>query len=427
MFREIPRRGWALVADTLALAAGAVATGAVASFLAMVAFGVLAEEGFAAYFAASDADPILRLGVGVTALVVVAALGLCLTLVSVSHLATAEQLAAHAEREPDVIPGWTTRRVLELGEPFSAFTGFAIVFLILDVVAVFILLAALGETFRSNPESAWEGTAILGGLVLLGLITGILLVVRRAAWMPQWRSAVSLTTDVWRRRLPRAVAEERNRRRTLSRAPAPPGTVERALGTLGRRGVRVGGPAFGIAIAVTVATLIFRQPCRRCDPLDYEDAGEAALDLLARTATVALALSLALLVLAVVAGWASRALAVARLARHAADPSRPRPDRASLEPAFANGWPLQEAGLAAVAIGGGAFPLALSASIVTGEGGVVSAVLAVLAAVGVAVIALAEGHVARRRGAMRAAWSLGDIRPTVPPPPGTTPPPEPRD
>ncbi len=47
MIREIPRRGWALITETLTTTFSAVAAGVGSTFLAMVFGGFLAEEGFA--------------------------------------------------------------------------------------------------------------------------------------------------------------------------------------------------------------------------------------------------------------------------------------------------------------------------------------------------------------------------------------------
>lgn len=416
MFRELPRRGWALVAGTVAGAAGAIAAGAGIAFLAMVAFGFLIDEAFHGLFSSSGWDAALRAGVGVTALVIVGALGVCAVFVSLARLATAEQLARAAEREPAAIPGWSTRQVVESRDPFGALVGFAIIFLIVDAVAVLLLALALGETFRDNPESAWEGTGILAVLIALGGATVLAVVLRRRSWQPRFADAVARARAAWEPHLPTAYASDRERRRLLDPAAVPPPVAARRLETAARRGLRIGGPLLAAATAICLVTLFARQPCRFCDERRYGDAGEATVDVLAQVSAAALGVATLVMLLAVVAGWASRMLVVAHLTRRAETRQHPAPDADSLAPAFAATWPLREAGLALVAFGGGVVPLAVTGALVGGfdAGSAVAIVSGAVGVAGVVLLATSESHAARARTRMRDAWAPGDLRPPAP-------------
>lgn len=417
MFREAPRRGWALVAHTLAAVGAALAAGSGMMFLALVAYGFLIDEAFASEFFASGWDAILRVAVAVTALVIVGALGIWALFRGLARLAAVEQLARDAEEDLTSIPGWSTRQLIELKSPFDALSGFALVFLVLDGVGVLIVALALGETARYNPESAAEGLGVLVGLIALGGLTVLALVVRRRSWQPRFDRAAESVRTAWRGRLGKATAADTARRNRREPVPLPAPGASRALEKASGLGFRLGGPLLALATAVSITTLFLRQPCRYCDENSYDDAGEAALDVLAQVSAVALAVATIVLVLAAIAGWLAQAVVVAHLARRADTPGSPTPDEASLAPAFGATWPPEEAGLALVAVGGGVLPLAITASQVGGFD--VAATVAVAAGaagiLGVVLLALAEPHAARARTWMRDAWAPGDIRPAVPP------------
>lgn len=416
MFREIPRRGWALVADVIAVSATATAAGAAALFVGLVFFGAVAEEGFFGVWSDFDLDPVWRAGIGAAGITVLAAAGVAALFTGLSKLAVARRLADAAERDRDRVAAWSVRRVLERGDPFEAFVGFAVLFLILDVLGLVVTIFALAETMQHNADGAAEGFAVLAVLLGAGLITLLLLLAWRGVWRSAWDEHVVRARQVWNVAIPRAIDAERRRRGPVAELTVPRG--ERLLRSIADRGWRVFGGLGGAAGAVFLVALYLRQPCRECDERRYDHAGEAIIDVLARIAGPTAIVAVLGLGLSLIALWIAEVRQVSRLAALAAS-GTPAPPPEQLTAVLTGVWPGRSAGTGLVAIGWGGAAVAtgvLLAGVATIDWLAVLLPLAALGALGVVVLAASESHAVRVRNRLREAWSPGDVRPPEPEP-----------
>lgn len=416
MFREIPRRGWALAADVVATSATATAAGAAAAFLVLVFFGVVAEEGFLGIWTEFDLDPVWRAGIGAAGIVVLVAGGVAALFTGLSGLATAGLLADAAERDRSQVAGWSIRRVLERSDPFEAFVGFAIVFLVLDVLGLVAVVYGLAETTRYNSEGAGEGFVALAVLLAAGLVTVLLLFVRKSIWESEWDARVARARGAWNAAIPKAIDAER-RRRSRPAEPVETPAPERGLRSVAGLGWRIFTGVGGVAGAVFLVALYLRQPCRQCDERTYDHAGEAIIDVLARFAGPAALLALVGLALSLVALWAADVLRMARLARRAAE-GTPAPPADELAAALTGVWPGRSAGVAIVATAWGVAAVALGVHLAgSGAGWLVLTVPAtIVGALGVVLLVVSESRAAAVRNRLREAWSPGDVRPPEPEP-----------
>lgn len=411
MFRDIPPRGWARVISVVALAGIAIAGGAALGFVAMVVTGVVAEEVFPGVWGAGEWDAVLRASVGVAALTIVGALGSWAVADALSSLATAHELARHAERDPSTIAAWDRRRAATGTDPFGALAGFSVVFLAVGGIAILVLGLALSETSRYNPESAIEGLAVLGSV--MGAVFAIILALalRATVWLPRWRRAVERIDAAWTgQRMADAAAEERRRR--PAGEPFELSAVAAVLRKAAGLGTRVSSFVAAIAGISFLIGLYGRQQCRTCDPVRYDEPGEWVIDALMSIAGPGAVIAALFILASLALGWVARVLEF-RALRRRAEAGRGTPGGELLTRVLTRGWPGTNAGLALVGTGWGLAPIIATAATVapTTVPGWLPIAFAALGILGVVVLAWSEGAAARSRNRLRAAWWPGDVRP----------------
>ena len=412
-YRDIPPRGLAWLTSALSISAFAAAGGFGLGFLALAFIGVAGVELAPMVWGSGVLDTMLRGTVGLVGIGLAACLGIGGLMLSAYYLAYARQLAREAEAHPTRVPPWRVRLKLISTIPFMGIYVVAGWGIGLGVLAALLFLAVAGEpssdSFDIRLAFAIAVASVVGMIGLLVLVATV--------WKPAWRDAMERASAMWRKSELVAV---------LPPEPDPmavPDEDQRAVGAAARRLKRIARAVARVGLASAIAGgasflvgVWLRQPCRNCDQNSYSAPGETFVDVLMTIALMFTIVAVVVLALALLTEWVEDVVVQTGLARLARDGS-PRPPDAVLGTALAAEWPGMSAGVALVVVGlgiGGSFGLAgLAAPGILPSA--LATVLLALGVVGVVVIAWSIGAAARSRNRLRAAWSLGDVQPPIPP------------
>ena len=412
-YRDHPRRGAALVAHVVYIAAGSLVGGSIVAFLLIVIAAIVGEEAFGVPY--DDAlDPIFRVSVGVVALVLALGAGVATASLGARRLETARQLADDAERDPGSVATWADRQDIEVATPFWPFYIYAIYFMIFDVLALIVFAFALPETFRHNPVSAAEAMPIVMVVATLGLLVVLLVVYSRKVAMPQWRDAADRAKAIWNKHV-RADATRAERDARADSETAEFGAAHRILSRAGKW-IGLGAvPIGGIGIALFFIGVWLRKPCRRCEMRYFDPPIESFIDVVIVIGGPLIWLSLALGILGLAAEWISRVIETLTLRRLAAA-GAPSPTAAQLVPHLVGQGPAELLGIALVA---GSLPLIAPFAVaraINGDPafGTVVGILVAVGLLGVGVITWSVGVDDGVRNRLREAWSPGDPVPPKP-------------
>ena len=276
VYRDHPRRGSALVAHVTYVAACSLVGGSGAVFLLIVIAAVVGEESLGVLYG-DGLDPIMRVSVGVIALLLTLAGAVAIVALSARRLATARQLAADAEREPGSIATWADRRDIEVGNPFWPLYIYAIYFVIIDVIALIVFALALPETIKYNPESAADTMPIVVLTAALGLLVVLLVVYARWVATSQWRTSADRAKTIWNEDLRAdATRAERDARRETRTVDF--GTAHRIL-FRARKWFRLGVVFSGvIGVVLFFLGVWLRKPCRTASERYFDPPIERLID-----------------------------------------------------------------------------------------------------------------------------------------------------
>lgn len=388
---------------TTAISAGAF-------FLAVVVIALVGDEAFHSDYI--PLDELTRAAVGLLAALIIAGLGVAGFALGARRTAFARQLEREAEREPHRVGTWLDRRDIEAESPFGNFFVFLWFFIGIAALGLLIMVLALVETMRYNPESAAEGWAIFGVLGGAAVIVGLAGAVARGVLVPRFRDAAGMVVVHWRSQ-ERALATRAERDAQNGASTVDFGAGRRIAERVVHWAVRIAPPLAGVGFVIFMAGVWLRQPCRNCDERYWDEPVEDLIDGLVTIGGPLLIAAALVGLVSVAATWVALVIERATILRLLEDGGRsPRP--AQLLPHLTQPGPLPLLGIALVAAG---VPPAVVLAI--GPGGdptrsAIAGILGLLAVIGVALIWLGEGVDGRFRNRIREAWPPGDPVPPKP-------------
>lgn len=397
-YRDIPPRGPAWLTSALSISAFAAAGGFAIGFLALAFIAVAGVDRMV--WGTDVPDTMLAGAVGWAGIGVAACLAIGGLMLSAYYLAYARQLAREAEAHPTRVPTWRVRLKLISTIPFMGIYVVAGWSIGLGVAAALLFVAVPGEGSDYGFDIRLAFATAVATVVAM---TGLLVLVATVG-KPAWRDAIERASAMWRTSELVAV---------LPPEPDPmavPDEDQSAVGGAARRLKRIARAITRVSLAAAIAggaSFLVGS---------FGAPGETFVDVMKTIALTSTIVAIVVLALALLTEWVEDVVVQAGLARLARDGS-PRPPDAVLGTALAAEWPGMSAGVALVVVGlgiGGSFGLAGLATPGILPPALVTVLLA-LGVVGVVVIAWSVGAAARSRNRLRAAWSLGDLQPPLPP------------
>ncbi|MFD6093589.1 hypothetical protein ACFWGN_15830 [Oerskovia sp. NPDC060338] len=332
-----------VLADGLLTISRTVLYSAGLGFLVLLGTWLTLEEGFPDVWRDLHLDPVSRASI-IYVCAVPAAGGVLYALSSAtSRTLLGRRLDALAGTAPEHVPVGTVRAraLADDASPTTPLVGLCVALLV--AVGVAVLLVAPVMIFASDMVAV--GLTVLAGSALLTVLVGFALSGLRGRGRRAWTALTDRPRQAWNDEVVRSAVRTEKRLR-----PADERTI--GLGRLHRLAARaqkpltvVGGVLLGAGPVVGIVAVYLRKPGKNADTRYFDEAGEAAIDVLITSGAVLALAGSAVLLLALVATTVVRVRERRALRRHAlADGAGTwRPDDALVRRAL-DGPPLLWAG-----------------------------------------------------------------------------------